>query len=467
MNTKKSIFWKKTLVAFIIFLLINLCSLPLAQAFGFKSKKPQADNLTYKLNYVNIDWWQNFNDPYLQNYIVQAVKNNQDLKIATLKVEEYRQYVKEQFGYELPEASVVTDYIGLKTPFNATVDAFNLSKSAYTLPFTVKYEADFLAKNRDKTKSAQKLCDAQKFQEKTAYIAICANVATVYINILKADKQICIQNDLVAVRKEQLARIEKKHSRGLATTMQVNDYKKSYQTALNDLDTLQKNRDVMLDELAVLIGESPANARCLKRGSLDCFEFCGVVPECISSDVIFSRPDVLSSEEQLKSAKLDIRVARKEFFPRFNIYGTLGFNTISPSPFWSWNGSFALLLAGATQDIFYGGRKLANLRIKKNKYDQLFENYKQINLKAVQEVNDSLYAVKYDTDVEKTTQNKLCLERVNFERAHKKYNQGVISCPDLLSEKEKLIALESEKTNSKAMRLVNYLSLYKAAGGKI
>lgn len=467
MNIKMTVFLKKFFTVFIILWMVFLNTL-ISEAFWFKTKKPSSDPLAYKLNYINIDWWQNFSDPYLQGYIIQAVKNNQDLRIATLKVEEYRQYIKQQFGHELPAVSVGTNYLGLKTPNDVSQEALlNFSTSSYALPFTAQYEADLLLKNRDKTKSTSALYGAQRFQEKAAYIAICTDVATVYINILKSDKLIELQKELIAVKKDELSRMEKRHARGLATAMEVNTYRQNYQTAKNDLDSFLKNRDIMLNQLAVLIGEPPSCSQCLKRGTLDCLEFCGILPECVPSDVIFSRPDVLAFEEQLKGAKIDIRVARKEFFPRFNIYGVLGFNTIAPDPFWSWDGAFAFLLAGATQDIFYGGRKIANLRIKQNKYNQIFEQYKQTNLKAVQEVNDSLYAIKYDTDVDEMTFDKLELQKVNFCHFCKKYNQGVISCPNLLSEKEKLLALQIEKTGSKTSRLVNYLSLYKAAGGKL
>ena len=38
-----------------------------------------------RLNYINLNWWKDYNDLYLNNYIMKAFENNQDLKIATLK----------------------------------------------------------------------------------------------------------------------------------------------------------------------------------------------------------------------------------------------------------------------------------------------------------------------------------------------------------------------------------------------
>lgn len=127
-------------------------------------------------------------------------------------------------------------------------------------------------------------------------------------------------------------------------------------------------------QFAVLIGRSADSANSIERGSIDNFEYNSVIPNEIVSDVIFSRPDVKRAEMALEKAKIDIRVARKEFLPRFNITGIWAFNTIAPGTFFSWESSLAALLAGATQDIFAGGRKIANLKFKKAKYEELLNS---------------------------------------------------------------------------------------------
>jgi len=457
---------KKIFILYLIILVANHCNTPACLAFWFDNDKSAPTDFSYKFDYINIDWWENFNDPILKSYILRALQNNQDLKIATLKTEEYRQFVKMTFGQELPEISMGSNYTGFKIPFSKD-RPLNISDNGYVLPFTVKYEADFLRKNHDKTNSSKKQYEASKFQEKTAYISICSYVATLYFNIAKNDKMIALQSDLVGIKKEQLNRITFKHSQGLASAMEVNTYAKNYKTSKNDLDNLVKSQAKMLNELAVLIGESPQCSQNLARTPLDKIQFFDAIPDCIPSDVIFARPDVLTAEAQLQSAQIDVKVARKELLPTFNIYGTLGFNTFSTDPFFSWSGSFALLSAGLTQTLFAGGRRIANLRIKKNAYDQLFESYKQSTLKAVQEVNDSLCAMRLDSDIDYSNIDKLKLEEDNFARSSRKYKNGVISCPDLLNEKEKLIYVKNQQVQSKTTRLVNYIGLYKAAGGQV
>lgn len=85
--------------------------------------------------------------------------------------------VKYSFGRELPTFGVSANYLGIKVP---ELDNFSLSKNAFILPFSVNYEADFLLKNRDKTKSQKKVYEVSKFNEKAIYLALLADVAIVY-----------------------------------------------------------------------------------------------------------------------------------------------------------------------------------------------------------------------------------------------------------------------------------------------
>lgn len=127
-------------------------------------------------------------------------------------------------------------------------------------------------------------------------------------------------------------------------------------------------------QLAVLSGISPNEYEKLQRGTLKDFEYCGKIPTGISSDVIFNRPDVLMAEKNLEKAKIDVRVARKEFLPRFNITGIWAFNTIASGTFFSWKSSLAALLAGTTQDILQGEEKLRISNTKKQNSKNCLKN---------------------------------------------------------------------------------------------
>lgn len=442
---------------------IFLINLPVS-AFSFKKKKVDPLDVKEKTEYVNMDFWSKFEDEYLIYYICEAIKNNHNARKASYQVEEYRQNVKYSFGQELPHLSVSANYAGLHIP---KLDNFQLKSNAFILPFQANYEPDFLLKNRDKTKSAKKEYEAVKYDEKSVYISLASDVASAYINLLQYDKLIALQEDTVKIKTDILSREIKKFKRGIIDTTQLNLSQKEVETAKNDLETLNKNRDTVLTQLAVLTGISPDCICNFKRSDFDKFDYQGEIPDCVKSDVIFSRPDVMAAEKRLDEAKINVRVARKEFLPTFNITGFWIFNTIAPGTFFSWQSSLAAIFAGASQDIFKGGMKLAKLRAEKARYEQMFENYRQTDLEAVKEINDALCIIKHDTNVDKNTVTYLVLQKKDFVNMQKKFSRGVVSYSDFLSEQARLINITQNQTQTKTQRVIDYITLYKAVGGRL
>ena len=413
---------------------------------------------------LNIEFFEKFNDENLNCYIKEAIEKNHELKKAAHSVEQYRQQTKYSLGQELPSLGVSANYLGVKVP---ELDNFQLKKNAFVLPFTASYEADLLLKNRDKTRAIKKSYEAAKFNEKAVYLALLSDVATVYTNILRYDDLIKKQEEILKIQEEILNRNDKKFKHGVINLTDLNNVKKNVEASKSTLENLKKNRETAVMQLAVLTGNSAANTANMKFGNFDSFEYSGEIPKEVSSDIIFARPDVKAAEANLEKAQIDVRVAKKEFFPTFNIVGVWAFNTIAPGSFFSWESSLAAILAGASQDIFKGGMKVARLKMQKAKYEELFEDYNQTNLEAVKEVNTSLCIIKHDKQVEANTKSELGYDLQNFGNAEKKLNQGVISVPEYLVAKTEFLESQTNFTQAKTQRIINYFTLYKAVGGQL
>ncbi len=413
---------------------------------------------------LNLEFFSRFNDPLFFGYINEAIQNNHSAKTAFYRVEQYRQEVKYQFGSELPSLSVSANYLGVKIP---KLDNFELKENAFVLPFTASYEPDFLLKNRDKTRAVKKEYEAAIQDEKAVYISLLTDVSTVYTNILQYDKLIENQNRYLEADKKILEASKKKLQRGVIDVNEYNIALQNFETSNNDLADLIKKRDSLLFQFANLIGISPDNALEIKRGNFEDFKYQEDTPDLISSDVIFNRPDVKSAELKLEAARIDIRVARKEFLPSFNIVGLWTFNTLAPGTFFSWDSSLAAIFAGAAQDIFTGGKKVANLKMKKAKYEELFNNYKETDLNAVKEVNTALCYVKADDVIKAGADKKLKIEKEKYLNDKKKLERGIISNPEFLNSEKLVINRENEAINAETSRLISRFTLYKATGAAL
>lgn len=468
---EKDIILKKIVTAI---LLVSLTGMNFAPAFAadkadnnspkqFKSmvKKNKKTSDDYKYAYINMDFWSNFNDDNLNAYIDKAVKNNHDLKIATLTVDEYYQNVRSQFANELPKLNAGFAPGYMKMPGVSDADW------SFATPAFAQYEVDIFLKNRDKTKSMKKLYEGSQFDERAAYISVAAAVGTAYLNTVRLDKIIDVQKEIVEIRQEIYDLMLQCNREGLASTADTVKANKALVAGQTDLIEYEKQRDFLLHQLAVLIGESPVNANELQRTAYENINYTGVIPSEISSDVIVQRPDYLRAEKMVEKAGIDVRVARKEFLPSINLTGLALFNASNLGSVWTTKNMLAGLIGSAMLPLFTGGSLTANLKIKKAQYEKVLQNYYKTNLTAIQEVNDALVSVKKDTEKMTQTKKQAELEKTDYMYNRDKFNQGTISKLDLIQFKENLLSIDKLVAQQQIECMVDYIGLYKAAGSKL
>lgn len=414
----------------------------------------------YKFAYINMNWWDNFNDDILNDYIQKAVLNNYDLKMATLNVEEYYQNVRAQRANELPSATAGIGPSLIKMP-----GATN-TKAGFGLPMIVQYEADIFLKNHDKTKSVKKLYEGSKADERAAYIAIASAVGNTYFNIVNLDKMISLQEEIVSLRQEIYNLMLARNKEGLTSTADTIKANKALVQGQTDLIELKKHREQMLNQLCVLIGESPENRSSLQRASLDSLNYQLAIPSEIPSEIITNRPDYIKAELMVEKAGIDVRVARKEFLPSINILGGGLFNAGDIGSLFTTKNMLLGVAGGLMAPLFQGGSLSANLKLKKAAYERVLQNYYKTNLTAIQEVNDALVASRLDKDKMVQTEEQYNLEKTDYKYNEQKFNQGIISKLDLIQYQENLLSIEKLVAQQKVECMTDAISLYKAAGSK-
>lgn len=424
----------------------------------------------YKAEYINNDWWDKFQDPVLKGYIYKAATANHDIKIAALKVKETHELVRESLGKEFPELGFGTSYARNKTSNNVGMGSFSLpsySQNSYMFPLTVNYELDLWLKNRDRTVREAKGFEAVKFDERATYISLTTAVAAAYLNVVNLDKQIDQQKELINLRKNILDLSRINYDYGLYQATDVILAEKALTEGQSGLNDLEKQRSIYLNQLAALTGDTVDNSESLKRSSNNQIEMIKDLPQSIAGEIVKNRPDVLRSEAELQQARIDVKLARKDFLPAISLTGQFGFNSNSFSKAINWDSHIASIGVSLAETLFSGGQRGARLKAKKYRYEQMLEGYQKTILTSFQEVNDSLASLKYDQQKNSDNLSRIKSEQDNLDMINIKYQKGAISYLDTLQYKERVIALKKEQIQSKTDCLIDTLSLYKAVGGKL
>lgn len=415
---------------------------------------------------LNLQYWENYQDPYLTGYLRDLYENNQDLKIAKLNSMQSQDNIKMQFANQLPYLGFQGRYMW--EPHSADQRFGELLIPSYhqynlLLPLAMSYEVDIWGKNYLKTKSVKMVDEMIRQDERSAYISITSNFAGDYYNLIKIKQLLKNMHHIHEIELDLVDKMEKKYANGLASITEVLTEKQELAKIEMDLNLLEKGLELINDELMVQLGNRNLREfETLAYDSVQTFE----IPEEIASERIQNRPDLQKTEFYIKKIGLDVKVARREFLPKFVLFGQLGFNAYSFSRIFAPNTLLSSIGVMPQLDLFTGGAKKANLNFKKHEYKKALEYYEKTILTSLQELNDALVSAKtcranYEKDLE-----KIALEREKFRLKQRQYEIGAISQFDELVAQKYALKLEQELVNEKINYIISTINLYKALGGE-
>lgn len=449
---------KNLKILIIIFSLLLIA--PQTMAKSKKNTEPS------NIEYINIKWWENFNDSILTDYMMKLYKNNQDLKIATIKSQQSQQVMKQAFANQLPQL-YFNGY--LQRDLTASDQRFgdvlipDYNQAHYYLPLTMSYEVDIWGENYLKTKSFKKQIEMTKQDERATYISISSNFASNYYTLIGLDKLIANQEKLVKIQEEIVTLEEDKYNSGLCPLAELLSEKQSLTQMVERLNSLKERQDVTLNQLLVQLGDRYTTK--IERNPYDSITVLNV-PEDISTEIIANRPDIKKAELYIEKAGIDVKVAKRDFLPKFRIYGQVGFNAYDWCRMFVPHTFLSNFGVAPSLDLFTGGMKRAKLKYNKLEYEKALQIYEKAILSSVQELNDAMMSAKTSNANYKKSDERYKLEEEKLALSNHKFKIGGESKLDNLKDQQVIILSEESKVINNINRVIASINLYKAVGGQ-
>lgn len=444
------------------YFLITLLAAIILQIPAFaKSTKPEESN---HIEYMNLSWWEKYNDEYLTGNLLKLYKNNYDLKNAALKVKENEQTVKMQFANELPQLGLSGQlYRDMRSSMQqfGNIQIPSFAQYNYYLPITASYEIDIWGLNRLRTKSMKEQLEIVKQAERATYIALTSDFAADYFNLIRVDEFLNIQNELIKTQEEIVSKIKDKYDIGLCTINDLLSEQRLLTTLKEERNRHIKTRDTLIDTMKVYL----SNSDNIERNSYEDVILLTGIPSEFSASIVENRPDYLQEEANIKRIGFDAKAARREFLPKFIIFGQIGLNAYHLDTLF--NSVSQMFSAGILPsiDLFSGGRKIALLKLKKFQYEEALNSYQKAILTGIKDINSGLIEYKEAQENYKESLERLKMQNKTYSLAKDKQEIGSASDLDVLYAKEAYLMVRKDEVSNKINSLISTIGLYKAAGG--
>ncbi|WP_029788319.1 MULTISPECIES: TolC family protein [Vibrio] len=432
-------------------------------------------------------WWQQFNDPTLNQLVEMASQQNLDLEAAGLRIVQARSLLGISTGLQYPQVQTVSGNLA-----RAYVNDQGVNNAA--LSFDAGWEMDIWGKYARGIESAEAGYYASIASYHDIMVTITAEVARNYINYRTFQERILLSRRNIEIQERVVNITQVQFDSGNVTELDVQQAKNQ----LFNTKAAQPSLEIAMKQsrtaLALLLGVLPEDVEKLlqsdgfaqrmadyenqfkssgRKPALSGSDERSIVPRPplldnkVDANLVMRRPDLQVSEMQARAQSAQIGVAETALYPSFSLFGSIGIDsTVPDGSSFSFSDSLTMVVGPTfSWNIFQYGRVKNNIRFEDVKFQETLTNYNKKVLQAVNEVTNALEA--YDLYLE---QKSLRLQSVNssiraFNISMTQYENGQISFERLLNSVEKMTRAEDSYATIKGNVANQVVALYKALGG--
>ncbi|MGO9013456.1 MAG: efflux transporter outer membrane subunit [Dissulfurispiraceae bacterium] len=416
------------------------------------------------------EWWKLFKDPALDELEDGAVSNNQNLRAAVARIDEYLAAARLSRGRLFPELSLDPSFSRQRTsahqpipiPLPSQFKEVSMQLNSFSVPLDLSYEVDLWGRVRRSLESAKAQAQASVADYHNVLLALTADVAADYFRVRSLDAEIAVLRRTVELRDETVRILSDRFTTGTVPESDLAQAKTELASAKAGLADTARQRAETQNAIALLCGR-PASSFEIHKCPLTAEP--PVIPAGLPSSLLERRPDIARAERNLAAKNAQIGVARAAYFPVLHLTGQAGYLSDSVDNLFLYGNRIWSFGPGVSLPLFTGGRTAADVDQAKASYDEGLADYRQTVLTAFKEVEDSLAQIVFTNEQAAAQDEALAsAERVNI-LAKARYEAGAISRFELLDAERNKLQYELQKARIEGQRFGASVRLIKALGG--
>ncbi|WP_299107868.1 TolC family protein [uncultured Winogradskyella sp.] len=431
---------------------------------------------TDTVNLATVNWKDFFVDPKLIELIETALANNQELNIMLQQIAMANNEIKIRKGEYLPFVNVYAgtevEKVGEYTRDGAVEEQLNIREheefpeplTDFSVGLNVSWELDIWKKLRNGKKAAVleylSTIEGKNFMVTT----IVSEIANSYYELLALDNQLIIIEQNLEIQQNALKMVKLQKEAARATQLAVRRFEAEvYKNQSNKFEIRQQIVEVE-NNINFLLGRFPQP---IERDSENFIDLpIDAISAGIPAQLLANRPDIRQAEYELEASKLNVKIAKANFYPSLGINAGIGLQAFKTEFLTSTPESLAYSLVGdvvsplINRNAIKAEYKNANSR----QLQAVFE-YEKAILNGYIEVANTLsdinnlkenYALK-ELQVEALTE-AIDLSIRLFKSARAEYTEVLLTQREALDSKIEII-------ETKRDQLLANVKVYQALGG--
>ena len=409
-------------------------------------------------------WWQQFEDPVLDELVGRALAANHDVRMAVARVDQARAFFDDVALDRFPTA-VVGASVDRRDQAIPGFSERPRPITTYRAGFDAFWEIDVFGRVRSQVRAAAANAESFEAEVDDVRVSVAAEVARNYFELRGLQQQLAGADRSLLNQRETLRLTQVRRDAGIGEEQDVASAAARVAAIEASIPPIRSAIAQREHHLAVLIGVRPGGLGVdLTPRAYPPLTKALAIGE--PGSLLRRRPDVRAAERRLASATGREGVAAAELFPQISISGFLGLLAGRGSSFFNVSDSRAWAVTPALSwAAFDIGSARARLRGAEGATRESIAEFEQVVLRAIEETENALvnYREEQERLVRLADQARESTRAATIART--RYQAGVVDFLALLDAERTQLQAEDAVAQAEAGVFTSVIAVYKALGG--
>ncbi|SDR35205.1 efflux transporter, outer membrane factor (OMF) lipoprotein, NodT family [Paraburkholderia fungorum] len=404
------------------------------------------------------DWWTAFHDPLIDQLEPLVSVSNQTVR------EDYANYQEALAEVRVAHASLFPTIGATGSATKERAASGNAAKvvNAGSLEGNVSWAPDLWGSVRRTIEESAATAQASEATLANATLSEQVALATAIIELRTSDANIDLLQKTVDAYQHSLEVVANQDQAGTVAPSDVITARTQLANAQSSLIALGVARAQYAHAIAVLVGKNPEELSITHSTTMPTLPD---VPIGVPSTLLERRPDIATAERQMASQNAAIGVAVAAYYPDISLSALAGF-TQSPLAGLLNVGNYVWSLGGsATETLFDGGLRSADVDAAKAAYDSAVANYRNTVLTAFRNVEDDLSGLRILAQQTVVLDSAVADANRGAQIALDEYQAGTVDYTTVATAQATQLSTQQTALNVQETRLLDSASLFGDLGG--
>lgn len=407
-------------------------------------------------NMGNLPWRELFGDSLLQNHIETGLRQNTDLRIAQLRVDQAQAMLRAAKLSYLPTLSFAPQ---------GGISGIEGQKSVWTHDemLAANWEVDIFGKVRNANAAQRALLEQSMGYRQAVQSSLVSTIAINYYTLMMLHRQLEVSEQTLTNWSENVRTLRAMKNAGMTTEAAIAHAEGNYFQVEASVSEIKQQIFEMENTFSALLGNMPGQISVNTASENE--GLSAIISTGVPMQLLSYRPDVRQAESVLKAAFNNTNSARASFYPSITLSGNAGWSNsvggmiVNPSQF------LASAIGSLVQPLFMQGRLTAQLRVAQAQQEEASLLFQQTLLDAGVEVNNALSAFQTSKMKSESFANQVGALENAVKNTQLLMQHGNNTYLEVLTAQQALLAAKLAQIENDFSESRNLIVLYRALGG--